>query len=233
VSDYLRRANPPFTKKVPLTVEPVEATTDWKLKAVKFIDRVRRVPYRKRVYEDESPVYANELKSFARARRGKRAKVPQHYRAKRYTLHVYASQNCVVHWALRDANANDSEVKEQALAAVEKMKEGDVLIWDRLGKSGRKAKPDKQHYNPAVLAALADKGCDVLYLPPMGKYLNPDELLFNDLKQHYIRPAKNVHGQNFTKAKLLSIINSYMRNVAPTVLPAFFAKRGNGADVPS
>ncbi len=33
-------------------------------------------------------------------------------------------------------------------------------------------------------AAIETKGGKVIHLPPKGKYLNPVELLFNDLKNH-------------------------------------------------
>jgi hypothetical protein len=39
-----------------------------------------------------------------------------------------------------------------------------------------------------VIGAIEGNEGKVIHLPPKGKYLNPVELLFNDLKNHYIRP---------------------------------------------
>jgi transposase len=232
VSDYLARADPPFTKHVLQRVEPEEKTAEWKAKVVQFADQVRRVPFRKRVYADESPLYANEVVTFGRARKGKRAKFVTHFRSKKYTLHVYVRETEVVHWELRSESSTDAVIEEVALEAVQNMKEGEVLIWDRFGRSGKKSKPNKLHYNPAVLAAIKQRGGNVRFLPPKGKYFNPTELLLNDLKSHDIRPQKSVSGENFTFEKLQSIIDKYMRERAPRVLPAFFAKCANVHEIP-
>ena len=74
------------------------------------------------------------------------------------------------------------------------------------GRSGRARNPKSQHYNPDVLAAIKSKGAKVLFLPPKAKYLNPLELLFNDLKQHYIRPAFHEMAQIWKGTKLKKLL---------------------------
>ncbi len=78
------------------------------------------------------------------------------------------------------------------------------------------------HYNPTAIAAIAGKGGKVIHLPPKGKYLNPVELLFNDLKNHYIRPQFREFGEILSQRKLNAIIKAYMKKRAPTVLRHFF-----------
>ena len=75
-----------------------------------------------------------------------------------------------------------------AIDAVGAMKSGETVIWDRLGRSGRAVNPSSQHYSPVARDLFEERGaCRIKFLPPKGKYFNPLELLFNDLKQHYIR----------------------------------------------
>ncbi len=45
-----------------------------------------------------------------------------------------------------------------------------------------------------VITAIESKSGKVIHLPPKGKYLIPVELLFNDLKNHYIRPQFQENG---------------------------------------
>ncbi len=111
---------------------------------------------------------------------------PRH--VKRYTLHVYPHQKGVVYWELSAENSDGPEIIRVVRKVAKKIKNGDVLLWDRLDRSGQKRKPDKQHCSPTAFAAIETKGGKAIHLPPKGKYLNPVELLFNDLKNHYIRP---------------------------------------------
>lgn len=109
------------------------------------------------------------------------------------------------------------------------MNEGEVLIWDRLGKSGRAKHPVAQHYSPVALAEFEASGVTMEYLPPKGNYFNPLELLFNDLKSHYIRPAFPGNSRTLTFDALNAIIAGYMNDHAHDALPGFFKARANGA----
>ena len=62
----------------------------------------------------------------------------------------YAKKDRVVHWDLSDKNADTKEIERVAVDAAAQMDEGDTLIWDRLGRSGRALHPIHQHYSPAV-----------------------------------------------------------------------------------
>ena len=59
--------------------------------------------------------------------------------ATKYTLHVYAKKDRVLHWDLSDQNADTKEIERVAVDAATQVSVGDTLIWDRLGRSG-------QHY---------------------------------------------------------------------------------------
>jgi len=45
----------------------------------------------------------------------------------------------VLHWQLRHKNANDEEIRSVAGKAAKSMKDGEVLFWDRLGRSGKES----------------------------------------------------------------------------------------------
>lgn len=71
VSDYLSRINPPFTRKVVQEREPEELMEDWKARDWWWPQHVKKIPLDKRVYADETPVYANEALRKGRSRKGK------------------------------------------------------------------------------------------------------------------------------------------------------------------
>ena len=105
-----------------------------------WLEQVRRIPLDKRIYEDDTPIYANEAPRKGRSRKGKPILRARRY-AKKYTLHMYAKRNSVVHWDLADKHADTKEIEWVAREAVEQ-------IWDRLGRSGRASHPTSQHYSP-------------------------------------------------------------------------------------
>ena len=229
VSDYLARADPPFTAKVAKDQEPEELSEDWKAAARTWLGQVRRIAMSRRVYADETGIYANEALKRGRSRKGKPIFRARPRWANKYTLHVFATKTGVVYWELCEKNADTKEVERIAAAAAERMKTDDVLIWDRLGRSGRAANPTAQHYSPVAIAAFRGRGVHVRYLPPKGKYFNPVELLFADLKTHYIRPAYPVHGGKMSFDAIHAIVEQYMQERAPATLPGFFKARANGA----
>ena len=108
------------------------------------------------------------------------------------------------------------------------MDEGDTLIWDRLGRSGRALHPIHQHYSPVVREEFKERGVPIKFRPPKGKYFNPIELLFNDLKSHYIRPNFPKNGKLLSKSKIQALVREYMDETAPSTLPGFFSARANG-----
>jgi transposase len=229
VSDYVARADPPFTYKKVQDQEPEELSDDWKEESRRWLGSVKRIPLDTRVYADESPVYANEALTHGRSRKGKPIFRPRSRWAKRYTLHVYAKRSGVVHWELCGKNADTKEVERVASWAGDYLSDGDVVIWDRLGRSGRSANPVAQHYSPYARDVFEGAGATVRFLPPKAKYFNPLELLFNDLKSHYIRPAFPGNGEKLSYDTLHDIIERYMDEHAPAALPGFFSARANGS----
>ena len=230
VSDILARASPPFSTQKFVDQEPEEFTEEWKEESRGFVRKVKRLPFSRRVYGDETGIFSNDAPRFGRCRVGKKLFRKRKRSGKKYTLHAFGRENSVMYWELRDKNANDDEVLKVTKKASKRIEKDDALLWDRLGRSGRTKNPKAQHFNPEVVQCIEDRGGRVWYLPPKGKYFNPMELLFNDLKSHYIRPAYGMSNKEMSKDKLTRIIRKYMREVAPRTLPGFFRARANGAD---
>jgi hypothetical protein len=64
VSDVLHRGKPEFTLHTAVDQDPEELTADWKQKVKSFINNtLRRLRLNKRIYQDESAIYANEAPS--------------------------------------------------------------------------------------------------------------------------------------------------------------------------
>jgi transposase len=229
VSHYLARAEPPITSKVIQDQEPEELTNDWKTACRQWLRRVVKMRLDDRVYVDESAIHENEAPRNGRSRRGKPIFRPRSRYAKKYTLHVYARRTGVVHWELCAKNADTTEVERVANDAAAKLKTGDIVIWDRLGRSGRSKQPVAQHYSPAARGSIESAGARLEFLPPKAKYFNPLELLFNDLKSHYIRPAFARNQPRLSFQQLKRLIANYMETKAPDTLPGFFRARANGA----
>ena len=232
VSTIIHRCDPPFTQKVPFERHPETMTEEWQEDVDKFIrSTLSRIPWHRRVYEDETGIKLNEAPKKGRARKGFRITRPRQPHAKKLTLHVYASETAVLFWELSTVNASDIEIKEAALDALEQIESEKVLLWDRLGGGGRGKKKKSQHFNPTVKNAYRTKGVRIVYLPPYCPYLNPIELLFHDLKDHYIRPSYHRDGSPLTFEEVERIVRNYCNNVASNVLPGFFKARANGTQM--
>ena len=84
-------------------------------------------------------------------------------------------------------------------------------VWGEVGVS---VNPSSQHYSPVARDLFEARGVSIKFLPPKGKYFNPLELLFNDLKQHYIRPNFPKNGRPLSKSKIAGLIRGYVDETA-------------------
>jgi transposase len=169
VSRYLKRDG--FTRKK-VSDEP----TNWPDERVKqeirdFLAAVEQIPDEKRVYMDESFAYTNEAPTHGRSEKGKRISRPRERHGKKLTFLLAVRKSGLVHqpWII-DRSANDATCVEYVRDhLVPHLQPGEVVIWDRLGRSGRAKNPVKQHYNPEIRKMIEEKGCRLLFLPPKGK----------------------------------------------------------------
>jgi hypothetical protein len=101
-----------------------------------YVDAISAIPVERRVYCDESFAYLNEARSRGRAKKGQRIRRPREPHAKRYMFALAIRRDGVAHPpAIASKTMKDdvfmSYVRAQLVPC---LMEGDVVIWDRLGK---------------------------------------------------------------------------------------------------
>ena len=104
VSDYLSRADPPFTHEGYPRLRTEELTEEWRAGARRWLEGVKKIRLDKRIYEKtrlqslrtklrNEGEHGGEHPSF-----GARSRY-----ATKYTLHVYAKRSGVLRWDLSDS----------------------------------------------------------------------------------------------------------------------------------
>ncbi len=70
----------------------------------------------------------------------------------------------------------DDEHCRKYTVLLPRLRPDDTVIWDQLGRSGRKKNPNKHRYNPEVISRIEmNSWRRVIFLPPLGKLFNPVE----------------------------------------------------------
>ena len=148
-----------------------------------FYEEVREVPWSQRVYVDEYALCDSVSNQ-------------------KYTLYVAMRLGGAVHDPLLCLGSPPAEadfvsyVKE---TLVPLLRETDVVVWDRYGKSNAATLPTMYHYNPEAIAAIASKGCRLLYMPPKKRHFDPMESIVRDVRsdiaalQENDPDAKDIH----------------------------------------
>ena len=233
VSDYLRSQSPPFVKKQPTDEEPIDdnkALAEGK----KFLLQLRKINNSIRIYQDESFVYDNERPRLVRARRGKIVHRKRKRKGKRYAFSIAMTEEGLLHppYLIKE-NFNDENfmiyVREE-LAPV--LKSGMVVFWDRLGRSGRKKNPIKQHFNPTAKEIIEKHGCKLIFLPPYGKFFNPCELVNSFLKTEIRRMYVGSAAAQTQRARTFKEMEIDLKKAAEKlnqkICQGFFRERANG-----
>ena len=199
-----------------------------------FHQKVKDIPWEKRVYMDESFVYNNEAPSMGRSKKGAPINRIRDKRGKRLTMYLAIRVDGLVHPPiLKPLNADDKEfMKYVEESLVPCLRPGEVVIWDRLGRSGRAKNPCKQHYNPLARGLIEAAGCQLMILPPKGKYFDPIELVFGLLKGE----VRRTYGQSIaameqrprTEAEIREAVQDASRKISLKQLRGFYKERANG-----
>lgn len=114
------------------------------------------------------------------------------------------------------------------------LRQGDVVIWDRLGKYGKERHPYRLHFCPEAKAAIEARGAKLLFLPPCGKLFNPIEMLFRDCKEKYKSSiTTNLGHWNTAKISKHKMNWHYWhaeRQITQKQLTYYFSERANGKE---
>lgn len=232
ISNYLKREN--------ITVKRITDGGAQKLddriigETREYYQKVKDIPWNKRVYMDESFVYNNEAPASERSIAGEPINRVRDKRGKRLTLYLAIRVDGLVHMPiLKPENADDVEfMKYVEQTLVPHLRFGEVVIWDRLGRSGRCKNPCKQHYNPLARQMIGDKLCHLLILPPKGKYFDPIELVFSLLKHEvrktYAESLAAMEQRPRTEVEIRDAVRNAALKITASHLHGFYKERANG-----
>lgn len=151
-----------FTKK--LEQEDVEAsfTEDNYEKGRKFMNTNKNVPLAKRVYVDETRISSKVRRRYGRYPKGVSPWTP---RNEKYPGHTVVSAIKDGQWLhpAKIYNKGSLTTKEfedyveNDLTPL--LEEGDVVFWDRWGRSGRAKKPVAHHFSPKAKESIDSSRC--------------------------------------------------------------------------
>ncbi len=183
VGDYMQREG--FTLKRTTQLEPKYPTPNDIVEIKAYYEAVAKIPLEKRVYMDESFLHDNFTRNVAWSLKGKPATVQKKRHGQRSTLWAAIRYDGFVHDLTLTRATGNSETFESYVKEIlaPNLKEGDVVIWDRLGRSGLAKNPTAQHFSPIAKSLIEDRGSRIVFLPPKGKFFNPIEMVFGGLKK--------------------------------------------------
>jgi len=236
VSDYLHRSQPPFVRKQVQDDEFDVGNTRLHQEVVEYWDTIMDIPWDRRVYMDESFVYTNEAPRFGRGPQGTPIVRQRPRHGHRLTIFQSIRQSGAVHppIALEETAKDGVFLGYVRVHLAPLLKEGDVVLWDRLGRSGRCKNPSKQHYNPLAIQLIKERGATVIFLPPKGKPWNPIELYFHVFKDHvretYPRTQAAQERRPRTVPELCEAVLDAHRRIPLTAYEGFFRARANGRE---
>jgi transposase len=232
ISDYLKREN--ITQKrivdggaQKMDDRIIQETRDFYLSII-------QIPWKNRVYMDESFVYNNEACSMGRSKKGEPINRVRDKRGKRWTMYLAIRVDGLVHPPiLKPLNADDKEfMKYVEQSLIPCLRPGEIVIWDRLGRSGRCKAPNKQHYNPRARQLIEEKGCHLMILPPKGKYFDPIELVFGLLKgevrKTYGASVAAAEQRPRTEVEIREAVANASLKITSEHIFGFFKERSNG-----
>jgi transposase len=230
VSDYLTRCG--YSRKL-FSDEQEKYGSEDAIQLVKeYCATVREIPPSCRVYVDESFVYDNEAPKRGRAQRGQPIPRVRSRHGKRWTVYAAIREDGFVHPPIIDSQtADDLKFYHYVWRyLVPNLRPNEVVIWDRLGKSGRCKNPSKQHYNPGAQRLIEEKKCRILFLPPKGKLFNPIELVFGTLKTHlrnrYTTSVACLEQRARTESELEADLEYATSQIGRMQFEGFFRERG-------
>ena len=112
--------------------------------------------------------------------------------------------------------------------------EGDVVIWDRLGRAGRARNPQGLHFSPIAKKEILTKGAEVRFLPPRGKLFNPIENANSYIKGYICRrisaDPSSIEAGEVSFNKLEEFFFDATATITPRLCRAWFRNRANGRE---
>lgn len=154
----------------------------------KFFTKVKKTPESERVYVDET--FAS---SGIKRRKGRfpKSKKPWSPRNRKYPRMVIIGAVTKEGWLHPGKVYKKSSISNEDFESYVKqtlcprLSPGQTVFWDRYGLSGRAKNPTARHFSPKARADIEKVGAKLVMLPRYGKYADPIEVLFGDIKRIY------------------------------------------------
>jgi hypothetical protein len=186
--NYVRRSPLHFTWKLESLDDEATFTREHYEQGLYFMNRVKRIPLKRRIYVDETATNAG-----VRRRRVRTPKNSPYWRRhdRRYrritvvsaiSLDGFRLKSCLYNKGSLTTEEFESYVRRHLAPT---LKAGDVVLWDRWGRSGRAKNPVAHHFSPKARAAIEARGASLLLLPPHGKLFDPIEPIFGEVKKNF------------------------------------------------
>lgn len=235
--NYVKNSSHRFVSK--LEQQDVEATfkASHVDEGMEFHRRVTRIPLAKRIYVDETWISAGVRRRTGRFPSGTPAWTPRNRKYPRKTVISSIRQDGFIQpsrifnkGSITTAEFEDHVANELA----PHLQEGDVVLWDRLGKSGRARNPTALHFSPTAAAAITARGARLMFLPPYGKFFDPIELVFSEVKRIYDqeihRRTRFVNPSSLTFQQLSTSWHKAEQQISASTFTHAFRERANGEE---
>ncbi len=235
--NYISRSKLEFTKRLePRDVEASFTRENAQL-GMKFINKIKRIPLKKRVYVDETFASSGIRRRVGRFAKGKIKWSKQNRKYPRMTIICAARQNEWVHKSkIYNKGSITTEDFENYVSKIlcPNLEKGDVVLWDRLGKSGRAKNPTAHHFSPKAKAMIERRGATLIMFPPYGKYMDPIEVLFGDTKRKYEKFIANkmrkCDPSKITFAEKVRLWHKASEEISEDSFKRAFHERANGQE---
>jgi hypothetical protein len=183
-------ANSPLEFKMKFESPDVEASfsRETAQQCKQFMTEVENIPIAKRYYVDETWISAAVRRRRGRFAKGRSTAVPRNRKYSRHTVIAAIHNHAWLHPSkiYKKGSITTGEVENYVrYSLAPKLKKGDVVIWDRLGRSGRAKNPKALHFSPKSKQYITNRGARLVMLPPTGKLFDPIEPVFGDTKRIY------------------------------------------------
>lgn len=154
----------------------------------KFFNKIKNIPESDRIYVDETFASSGIRRRRGRFPKGKNAWSP---RNRKYPRMVIIGAITKEGWLHQGKIYNKGSISDKDFETYVKrtlcprLSPGKTVLWDRYGRSGRAKNPTARHFSPKARMDIENKGAHLVMLPRYGKYGDPIELLFGDVKRIY------------------------------------------------
>lgn len=234
---YVKRSTRRFTSKMESLDVEKTFSREHAEDGLVFGRRVKRIPLKNRVYVDETWTSAGLRRRKVKTPRGQRHWRRQNRKYPRYTIISALTLDGLLHPSrfYKKGSITTKEFEHYVkyhLAPL--LRPGQVVFWDRLGKSGRALKPVAHHWSPKARRLIEACGAKLEMLPANGKLFDPVEIFFGATKQavdeRLRKKIKDANPSNMPFLKLKRNWRHVERRVPKATIKHAFKRRANGQE---